>query len=108
MVIHYQIKENALIARISAFKLKQPVCAIVVHKTIYLWGINKSEFLGNESYLNHELQHLFQYREHGTLRFLIVYLIESIVKGYYNNKFEIEARAAEHLPRKAEYVLVED
>jgi hypothetical protein len=79
---------------------------MVINKTIYLWGISAADFLADNSYLNHELQHIYQYHELGIVRFLFFYLRESLIKGYYNNKFEIEARAAEDLPRKAEFILI--
>lgn len=107
MTIPYRIVENALIARISAYNLKKNRCAIVVGSTIYLWGINKQDFLSDERYLKHELQHIFQYHQLGVVRFVILYLIESARVGYYNNKFEVEARAAEEGDLKAEYELVE-
>lgn len=45
--------------------------------------------------MRHELCHVKQYQDHGFFPFLFKYLLESISKGYTNNKFEIEARAAE-------------
>lgn len=105
MVINYHIKENTFLARISAYNLKKDRCAIVVGSTIYLWGINKQVFLADEAYLNHELQHVFQYHELGIFRFIILYLFESARVGYYNNRFEIEAREAETKERQAEFVL---
>jgi hypothetical protein len=41
------------------------------------------------------LKHIEQYRRYGIARFIVLYLVESIKKGYYNNRFEIEARKAE-------------
>jgi uncharacterized protein YjaZ len=107
MKIYYHIKENSLIARLSAYKLNKTRCATVVGHTIYLWGISKKNFLEDKAYLNHELQHIMQYQQLGTFGFLISYVMESIRNGYYNNKFEIEAREAANLPCKAEYVLKE-
>jgi hypothetical protein len=94
-LIKYRIKENSLLARISAFNLGKPRCAIVIDKTIFLWGISKAEFLTDEPYLKHELKHIAQYRDTGILRFLFLYIYESIKNGYYMNRFEIEARDAE-------------
>ncbi len=94
-------------ARLSAAKLKKDCCAIVVGHTIYLWGISKTNFLEDEAYLRHELQHILQYRQEGLLRFITKYLLESLRNGYYNNKFEVEARAAEILPIKEEFILIE-
>jgi len=32
------------------------------------------------------------------VKFLILYVFEWIKNGYYNNRFEVEARAAEQVP----------
>ena len=69
--------------------------AMVLGKTIHLHNISETDFLNNERLLKHELCHVRQFRQHGFIRFLIKYLWESMRKGYYNNKFEIEARQAE-------------
>jgi hypothetical protein len=92
----YYIKENSWLARIAARKLRSPQVAIVVGKTIHLHHTSLSEFLSDEKWLLHELKHLEQFRKHGTLPFVLLYLFESIRSGYRNNKYEIEARAAEH------------
>jgi hypothetical protein len=36
-----------------------------------------------------------QYRQFGFVPFIFLYLAEWIKKGYYNNRFEVEAREAE-------------
>ncbi len=106
MIIHYHIKEQSFIARIAAFNLRKDHAAIVIHRTIYLWGISKADFQAQPRYVNHEFQHLYQYYQIGTLRFLYEYLIESMHKGYSNNKFEIEARNAETTTQLADFVLL--
>lgn len=106
MIIHYRIKEQSLIARIAAFNLSKDHAAIVIHRTIHLWGISKADFQAQTRYVNHEFQHLFQYHQLGTLRFLYEYLIESMRKGYYDNKFEVEARNAETTTPLADFVLI--
>ena len=45
----------------------------------------------------HERVHWEQYRRHGRIRFVVLYLIENVRRGYWNNKFEVEARRAEGL-----------
>lgn len=70
----------------------------MVGKTIYLHNASKEEFLSNQAWLNHELEHVKQYERYGLVSFIIRYLIESARRGYYNNKFEVEARAAEKKP----------
>ena len=71
---------------------------MVLGKTIHLHNITKNEFLQNEQLFKHEMCHVRQYQQHGYLPFLFKYLVESLRKGYYNNKFEVEARAAEDEP----------
>ena len=93
--IKFQIKENSWLASIAARKLGSNAVAIVLGKTIHLHNISKQDFLQNEKLLKHELCHVRQYEQHGFSWFLIQYLWESMRKGYYNNKFEVEARKAE-------------
>ena len=71
--------------------------AMVLGKTIHLHNITKQSFLNDERLMKHELCHVRQYQQHGYIGFLIKYLWEIWRKGYYNNKFEVEARAAEDL-----------
>jgi hypothetical protein len=93
---NYSIKENSFIARIAAWKLGAESVAIVLGKTIYLHNTSTVEFLQNEQWVRHELCHIRQFREHGFVPFIFKYLLESLKHGYYNNKFEMEARAAEN------------
>jgi hypothetical protein len=83
------------VAKIAAWKLKASSVAIVFGSTIHLWNSSKEDFLKNERWLKHELCHIRQYKQHGYFGFIIKYLIESLKKGYYNNRFEVEARKAE-------------
>ncbi len=92
-----KIKEQSFLAKLAARTLKSSGAAIVFGRTIHLWNISRSEFLGDRRLLKHELQHVRQYRRYGLLRFIFFYLLESFQKGYYNNKFEVEAREAENL-----------
>ena len=91
----YYIKENSFFAKIAAKKLGADAVAMVIGKTIYLHGTTKAYFIADERWLKHELCHIKQYEENGTIIFLIKYLWESLRKGYYNNKYEVEARQAE-------------
>jgi hypothetical protein len=75
--------------------MKSQAIAIVFGTTIHLWNISKADFLKNNRLVRHELQHVRQYRQQGFVRFLFLYLLESLRKGYYNNRFEAEARRAE-------------
>jgi hypothetical protein len=93
--LYYKIKEQSFIARLAAWKLNSDKVAIVIGKTIHLHNTGKLEFLQNKRWLLHELKHVEQFEQHGFLSFLFIYLWESIRHGYTNNKYEIEARAAE-------------
>ena len=91
------IKENSWLAKIAAKKLKADSVAMVLGKTIHLYNTNKANFLNDEQWLKHELCHIKQFAAHGYFLFVVKYLWESLRKGYYNNRFEVEAREAEDL-----------
>ena len=93
--IAYTIKENSFLAKLAAWKLGKSTMAIVFGSRIHLFNCSEEAFLSNQSWLRHELCHVKQYQQHGYLLFLFKYLWESIRHGYYNNRFEVEARAAE-------------
>lgn len=95
MQADYYIKEDSLIAKIAAKKLKSTSVAIVIGKTIHLANATKEDLLQNKSWLKHELCHIEQFKKFGFFNFIFKYLIESIKSGYYMNKYEVEARAAE-------------
>lgn len=97
MTITYHIKERSWIAKLAAWKLGAGKVAIVVNRTIHLHNTSRQEFLQNKKWLLHELKHLEQFRRYGFFRFIFLYLYESARHGYTNNKFEIEARAAEDI-----------
>jgi hypothetical protein len=91
----FYIKENSFLAKIASKKLRAESVAMVLGKTIHLYGTTKENFLKDEKWVKHELCHIKQYEEHGIILFLIKYLWESLKVGYHNNKYEMEARAAE-------------
>ena len=91
----YQIRENSWLARIAAFKLGSSNVAIVLGKTIHLHNVSREKFLSDTRWLKHELCHIEQYKKYGFAGFITRYLWQSVKKGYYNNKYEVEARAAE-------------
>jgi len=91
------VKENSWIAKVAALKLKATSVAIVFGKTIYLYNVSREVFLNDSRWLKHELCHVKQFKEHGFAGFIVKYIVESIRNGYYNNKFEAEARKAEEL-----------
>ncbi len=93
--LQYKIRENSWLARIAARKLKASSVAMVLGNTVHLWGTSKENFLADECWVRHELCHIKQFKEHGFIIFPVKYLWESMRHGYYNNKYEAEARAAE-------------
>jgi hypothetical protein len=88
----FKVVERSFFARIARMVLKSSNVAMVLGKTIHLSGVSRDTFLQDEGWLAHELCHIRQFREHGFFRFLWLYLQESWRVGYYNNKYEVEAR----------------
>lgn len=82
-------------AKLAALKLRSESVAMVIGKTIHLYGVSREEFNANKKWLRHEQQHLLQFAQSGTIVFLAKYLLETLRKGYYHNKYEAEARMAE-------------
>ncbi|MFN2440934.1 MAG: DUF4157 domain-containing protein [Chitinophagaceae bacterium] len=95
MPVQVKIKENSFVARLAAWKLKANSVAIVFGNTIYLWNVTKQHFLKDERWVLHELEHIRQYSRLGLIPFLFQYMLEWMRKGYYQNRFEVEARQAE-------------
>jgi len=95
MSIDYRIREDSWVARMATIKLGYRRAAVVIGRTIYLSGATREEFLADEKWTRHECCHLAQYRKYGTVQFVLRYLRESLLHGYHNNRFEIEARQAE-------------
>lgn len=91
------IKEASWIAKLAAVKLRSSSVAMVLGNTIHLHNASKNEFLQNQRWLKHELCHVRQFQQYGYVLFIIKYLWETVKNGYYNNRFEAEARAAEEL-----------
>jgi hypothetical protein len=91
-----RIKENSFAARIAAWKLGSDNVALVIGKTIHLHNVSKQHFLKDIRWVKHELKHIEQFRQYGIARFLCLYLIEWVKHGYFNNRFEKEAREAEN------------
>jgi hypothetical protein len=91
----YYIKENSWIAKLAAKKLRSKQVAIVIGKTIHLHNVSKQDFLNNDKWVKHELCHVKQFEQNGSVVFIVKYLWESIKHGYFNNKYEAEAREAE-------------
>lgn len=95
--MEFLIKENSWIAKLAAKKLKSENVAIVIGKTIHLYHVSKQDFLKDEKWVKHEMCHIDQFKKYRFLNFIIKYLAESMRNGYYNNKYEIEARNAEEI-----------
>jgi hypothetical protein len=90
-----RIRENSFLARLAARRLGTVRVAVVLGHTIHLHAVSKEDFLRRKTWVCHELRHVVQYDELGTIGFLYRYLLESLRTGYHNNRFEIEARASE-------------
>lgn len=82
-------------AKIAARKLKADKVAMVLGKTIHLHNTSKQEFITNKKWLRHEIAHIKQYKKVGFVQFLFLYLMETFNKGYFDNRFEVEARSME-------------
>lgn len=93
--VAFRVKERSWPARIAAWKIGKKRVAIVFGKTIHLHHCTVEEFLENATWVKHELCHVRQFSQHGFIPFILKYILESLRKGYYNNKFEVEARLAE-------------
>ncbi|MCM5529485.1 DUF4157 domain-containing protein [Parasegetibacter sp. NRK P23] len=89
------IKENSSFARIAAAFRKEPRIAMVLGNTIHLYGVTEGAFRANTRWVRHEMAHIRQFRQYGTAGFILRYVWEWIKHGYTNNRFEVEARAAE-------------
>jgi hypothetical protein len=91
----YTIKENSWIAKLAAKKLQTDAVAIVIGSVIHLHNTTSQAFLQNKKWVKHELCHIEQFKQHGFFTFILKYIWQSILHGYYNNKYEVEARLAE-------------
>ncbi len=84
---------NSPLARVARLVLgRAPRVAMVIGKTVHLSGATRAEFLADPEWVAHEEVHLRQVHDLGLARFLAEYLLESARVGYYQNKFEVEAR----------------
>ena len=90
-----RIKEQSRLARLAAWKLKTPTVAITLGRTIHLHNTLRADFLADPSWVCHELAHVHQFKRYGFFPFLLRYFWESLRKGYYNNRWEVEARQLE-------------
>jgi hypothetical protein len=93
--VKVRLKTDSRLAWLAARKLAYGRVAMVIGRTIYLHNASEQDFLSSRRWMIHELKHVEQFREHGLVRFLVLYLREYLKNGYYDNKYEIEARDAE-------------
>lgn len=103
--VRIKIKENALLARMAARALRSRSMAITLGRTIYLWNTDTAAFRADVRWVRHELKHVEQYLRYGYIFFLLWYGWESLIHGYRNNRFEVEAREAEGQPTLLEHFL---
>ncbi|MCW3462875.1 DUF4157 domain-containing protein [Chitinophaga nivalis] len=96
--IRCRIKERSWLAAIAARKMGVKQIAMVVGSTIHLHGSSRHIFMADTYWVRHEVCHIKQYREHGMIKFLWLYLTEYFRRGYYMNRFEVAARTAEADP----------
>jgi hypothetical protein len=90
-----RIKENSLFAKVAAHYMKADSVAMVIGKTIHLHNTSRERFLNKPRWVRHEIAHVYQWLELGYFRFAFKYILESFRNGYFNNKFEVEARLRE-------------
>ena len=50
----------------------------------------------DQRWVRHELEHIMQFKKYGFFRFIFMYLIELMKKGYLDNKWEVAARDSEN------------
>ena len=83
---------NSPLARIARLVLGTRRVAMVIGQTVHLSGATRAAFLADPEWVAHEEVHIRQFREHGFVPFLWKYLVESARVGYFDNKYEVEAR----------------
>jgi hypothetical protein len=83
---HVRVIEYSLFARLHACNH-----ATTRRRRIYLIG-SAADFFQNPWLMLHEYYHVLKQWEPGTLT-VPRYLLESVLRGYWGNRFEIEARA---------------
>jgi hypothetical protein len=92
-MLQIRIVENHLFAHLAACKLRtKKGMAITIGNTIYLHKTTTKQLIEHTSWFRHELKHIEQFQQYGCIGFIIRYLWESLRNGYFNNKYEIEAR----------------
>ena len=90
-----RVKENSWVAKLAAKKMKADKVAIVFGNIIHLHNTSRKEFLNDSDWVCHELKHVQQYQQNGFAGFICKYVFDWMKNGYYNNRFEMEARKSE-------------
>jgi hypothetical protein len=93
--IKVRIKPNSKRAFIATKVLGTKQVAMVWGYTILLYGVLPQQFIANEAWVNHELQHVYQVHKIGKWHFLLRYLILSFKHGYHHHPYEVNARKHE-------------
>ena len=90
-----KIKEKSWKAKLAARCLRVNNVAFTLGETVHLYNATEKEFLQDTRWVKHELKHVEQFKRYGFISFIAMYTFETMKKGYYNNKYEVEARMAE-------------
>jgi hypothetical protein len=90
------IIQNSFIANLASIILRTERMAVTIGNKIYLHNCNKQNFLSNKKWVCHEITHIIQYKRLGIAKFIFSYLLQCLINGYKNNKFETEAREREN------------
>src|SRR5690606_3729866 len=94
------VKRNSHLARLACIWMRSEAVALDWGRTIHLYGTEPGRLLANQKWLGHELGHINQCEVRGVTGFVCSYLWEWIKHGYYNNRYEVEAREiSNHLDR---------
>ncbi|NML36667.1 DUF4157 domain-containing protein [Chitinophaga sp. G-6-1-13] len=96
--IRCSIQVDSGLARIAAKVMRVKAVAMVLGRTIHLYGASRLEFLSDIAWVRHEACHVMQYQQYGMIGFLTRYLYQSARWGYYHNPLEVAARKAEADP----------
>lgn len=109
MVIYVRLKTGTLVSKIAAVFMrpsKSEALATTIGKTIHLHNITPEDFVQRQAFLRHELQHSIQY--HTISLFLLKYIWETVRHGYFQNRYEVEARVQSTADFPAGYAVYDD
>jgi hypothetical protein len=99
------IRENSRLAWLAARQLRVQRVAVVWRRSIHLYNTSRGDFLNNRPWVLHELCHVAQFQRYGWLRFTLLYLWETLCRGYHGNRYEQEAVLAESEPLLLRHVV---